>query len=449
MKDREREIPKRLRAVFSDKINHSQGKIYHPEIHLAADFDEPLDRPRLKRALRLVLNAEPILGCRFRDSWLKPFWERLDPAALEAAGVLTEFSGPAEDCGAAEQAFYGELLDYAAGPQLRALLLPRAGGGERLILKVAHMACDAGGVKEIFYGLADIYGRLALDPAYEPEPRTGSRSMVQVYLRFPFRKWPSILWSGLVAMWRMVRPLRSFQVASGGVRKPPLLFIFRHFSRKRVSALAAYARSRGATLNDLMTAAFFRALTAVEGGRVRGRLRMVSTVDLRRYLPERRTGGLCQVLGLYAVGIPYRPGEDFAGTLAAVKESIDPQKEQWFGLGMMLFLRLVGLCQPYFYSKFLMRSTWRLGIRDGNLPPGFTNMGPIDEAPCRFGGKLPAAVFLGVPSACPPWFAAGLSGYSGTLTLSAGFYPSAIPADWVEDLFDRVESELDSALAAG
>ncbi|MBI5843500.1 MAG: hypothetical protein HZB23_02385 [Deltaproteobacteria bacterium] len=437
--------PLRLRAVFSDKVNHAQKKIYQAEIHLVADWDEPLDRPRLKRALRLVLDAEPVLGCRFRDSWFRPFWERLDEKALDEAEILSE-PGPESDVEAASQAFYAQIMDPSAGPQLRVLILSLKGGGDRLILKISHLTCDAGGLKAVFYRLGEIYSALSANPDHAPSPATGTRSMSQVYFRFPVREWLAIFWSGLVNMWRMVAPFRSYQFPSGMVEKPPLVFVFRHLSRERVSAFSGYARMRGATLNDLLTAALFRAFAALEGGKVKGKLRVASTVDLRRYLPGRRTGALCQVSGLWAVGIDYRPGEDFAATLASVKRSVDPQKERYFGLGMMIGFWLMGVGQPYFLPKFTMRNTFALGVRDGNLPPAFTNMGPIERESCRAWGKAPASAFLGVPTARPPWFAVGMSGYDGSLSLSAGFYPSAIAPERIEALFDGIEAELNAAM---
>lgn len=438
--------PKRLRAVFCDKVNHAQEKIYQAEIHLVADWDEPLDRPRLKRAFRLVLDAEPVLGCRFRDNWLRPFWERLDEKALDKAQILTEFSGPINDVEQAAQAFFAEVDDPSVGPQLKALVLPLPGGGERLILKICHVTCDAGGLKSVFYRLGEIYSALAADTDYKPEPATGSRSMAQVYFRFPVREWLAILWSGLVNMWRMVAPFRSYQFPSGNIEKPPLVFRFRHFPRQRVSAMADYVRTHGATLNDIMTAALFRAFAAMGGGRVKGKLRVAGTVDLRRYLPGRKTGALCQVSGLYATGISFTPGEDFDTTLASVKKFNDRQKERYFGLGMMIAFWLMGLGQPYFLSRFIMKNTFVMGIKDGNLPPAFTNMGPIDKEMCRSWGKAPVSAFLGVPTARPPWFTVGLSGYDGSLSLSAGFYPSAIDPKKVEALFNEIESELERAL---
>jgi len=142
----------------------------------------------------------------------------------------------------------------------------------------------------------------------------------------------------------------------------------------------------------------------------------------------------------------YRPGEDFAATLESVKKSVEPQKERYFGLGMMIGFWLMGVGQPYFLPKFVMRNTFVLGVKDGNLPPAFTNMGPIERESCRDWGKTPDAAFLGVPTARPPWFAVGMSGYGGSLSLSAGFYPSAIAPERIEALFDAMEAELEKAL---
>jgi len=77
----------------------------------------------------------------------------------------------------------------------------------------------------------------------------------------------------------------------------------------------------------------------------------------------------------------------------------------------------------------------------GKWAHAFTNTGPIDPSAVTFGSKPVMARLLPPPN-YPPLFAVGISGYEGTLTLSAGVY--SIQRNLVERLLDKMVAELPS-----
>ncbi|MCP4103917.1 MAG: hypothetical protein GY749_00005 [Desulfobacteraceae bacterium] len=56
--------------------------------------------------------------------------------------------------------------------------------------------------------------------------------------------------------------------------------------------------------------------------------------------------------------------------------------------------------------------------------PVFTNLGPIKEQYLVFDEKPDSACII-VPTGYPPFFGFGISGYSGSLTLTAGTFSSS------------------------
>ncbi len=81
-------IPKPLPVRFSDRINFTGGEVYVPEIHLILDFEGTVEKKRLHRSLRLLLDAEPVIGCRFVDHWRKPYWMRLSDEEFDGAKLM-------------------------------------------------------------------------------------------------------------------------------------------------------------------------------------------------------------------------------------------------------------------------------------------------------------------------------------------------------------------------
>ena len=110
-------------ARHSDLINQFAAEAYVPEIHLIIDFDGKIDAPRMKKAIRLLLDAEPVLGCRFVETWRKAHWQPLAQDELERADILRVVSASDAAKESAMQDFLGDLMDASVGPQLKGLLL--------------------------------------------------------------------------------------------------------------------------------------------------------------------------------------------------------------------------------------------------------------------------------------------------------------------------------------
>lgn len=206
-----------------------------------------------------------------------------------------------------------------------------------------------------------------------------------------------------------------------------------------------WAAARGATVNDVLVTATLRALARQTGWEGETALRLVGTVDLRRHLPGRRAGALCQLTGMYGVSLGREFPRDFEATLRRVKGQVDAQKTGHFGLGIFLVMAALYKPYPWFLVKRMMPGFWKVGLWDGNLPPGFTNLGAVDPAEADFGAPELESAAMVIPATHAPWFGVGVSGHKGALTLSAGVWPGAIAPEWVEELFFLVEEELPRA----
>ena len=68
-------IPARLPAEFQDQaVRILAGLRAAGDVQTVLVFRGSLDRDRLARAVRLMLDAEPVLGCRFDEE--EPAWVR-------------------------------------------------------------------------------------------------------------------------------------------------------------------------------------------------------------------------------------------------------------------------------------------------------------------------------------------------------------------------------------
>ncbi len=278
-------------------------------IQLEMEFEARLDPQRLRRSLDLLLIQHPILACRLDAQAGKSFWQWSE--TKEPLLLLTQ-SPEAFD------QFRISLADPAQGPQLSACLWQRPSGAS-LLLKVTHEVSDAGGVKEIGMDFAGLYTRLEKEPDYTPAPNLqGSRSGWQVLQYLPRHKWPGIIFDFLKDLWANFVPRDSVTLPLPLDPGSPVTYVIRHLPAERVSSLAGYGRSRNATLNDMVISAFYRALAKQGKGDKTAALRLQTTVDLRRYMPEERAEEICNLSAMAYPFLGKELGKDFEQTLERV-----------------------------------------------------------------------------------------------------------------------------------
>ena len=403
-------------------------------IQLELEFPQKLDIDRLSRAVDLMLDAEPVLGCRWVTHWRKPLWERLDRSERQSFLLVNSQE--------AYEKFKIESINPSVGPQIRACLW-QSTDGDRLLLKVSHIPGDAAAVKDIAASTSSIYTRLAHDPAYQPQPNlTGSRDIWQILRYIPWHAYPKI-YLNFLRETRMIGKARhgACMLPFDDRARENLGFACRSLPADRVTYLVDYGRSQDATLNDVMLAAYTRALVLRGGSGGRSRIIVMNTVDLRQwYLPTKRAEGICTLSGGMYLNLGTDIGHDFAATLQRVCAITKRRKANWIGLS-----QLVGALPFYSMPQSLLeggfrRSTQRL-IDKHDLMPAFTNMGQIDRHTVTFDKPASSAVLL-TPPTYPPHFAAGMSGYAGTLTINAGVYRSQ--RNVVEQFLDAMVAGLPS-----
>ena len=431
------DIPQRFSARASDYLVDYISESCDMMIHMELQFDRRLDAERLAHATELVLDAEPVLGCRLVKVHRKLHWERLGknehPVFLLAKDEQ-EY-----------EKFKSSQIDTYSGPQLKVCLW-RSPDGDHLLLKIAHHTADMGGVKELSAKLSDIYRHLASDPNYSPEHNVkGSRSLRQALGHLPWYAYPflSVSWMWIELPTYLHRTVQTLPCTDGP--REPRTYIHRLIPSDHVSALVDYGHEHNATLNDIFVTASLRALSNMGNWNGHSRLSLETTIDLRRYIPSHH-GSAISNLSTMVFGWPNLgtdPGQDFLTALDRISVMTTHGKKSWTGLETLSVpLALYLLCRilPARYGIKIHKKVIDLGYCEHIPEHCFSNGGPIAPEDVDFGAQPEMARFL------PPTFYPhlpllfGLSGYNGTLTLSAGVYPTQ--KDIAEKFFDAILKEL-------
>jgi NRPS condensation-like uncharacterized protein len=405
-------------------------------IRLVMELDGQVDLERLRHALRRVLEAEPVLQCRFVPGLFRAWWrsrEDVNELEMNPSHELCRFV-PTDDPQGELHAFMAVGIDPYVDPLVQIGVF--RSGTDTLCIKVSHVAMDGGGLKKLVERLTRVYRALAVDPsAAIPLDLALDRGQGQVLKAFPLHE-------RLRAF--LTQPFHEKRWHFPFLKGTPGDITFSERSvRARIPDLKLRARAHGANLTDLLLTGFVRAIFALtETPRDVG-LPFTVAIDLRRYHDDPGSLGLCNLSSLAWFDAVHRDGESFAQTLAAVHDSFALAMARAPGVGLAMVMEIVSVLG---YRGFIAgnRVRIRLARREGREFPSLSNIGLMDPAVMDFGGVAPRRARFWGPVLYPPTFYLVTGTFGDEAYFSAAYPRNLVPGDLVETLLDRIVSEIDS-----
>ncbi|MCB1155323.1 hypothetical protein KDL45_16815, partial [bacterium] len=245
------DLVKSLPVHITDATMRAMLTVGSAMIQMEMIFDHRLDERRLARAADLLLDAEPVVGCRMVERGWRMRWMRLPEA--ERAKAYAEL-----DAFTYEQFKLVEIDAFDEGPRVLVRLF-RDKDGDRVLVKFDHHIGDAGGLKQVVETLAKLYRSLEGKPDFYPVPNLGGdRGVGQLFRVLPISSWPTILLEYLRFARKSLVPAQQFPLADGN--DGPVGYVVRHFDLHRIRAMQEYGRRHKATLNDVFVTAFLRTI---------------------------------------------------------------------------------------------------------------------------------------------------------------------------------------------
>jgi NRPS condensation-like uncharacterized protein len=429
-----------FRAEFMDWIVELlvESKMVGAQMGAAVRSGAGFDEARVMRAVRLLVDAEPVLGCRFVVDGM-PRWERMDDLDSRVTLEVLPSSDPASDAAG----FVAAGLDPREGPQVRAVIL-RGADGDTLVLKTTHVALDGGGLKQMLYMIGRLYRALGDDPSYVPAPDPRPRSLESI------AKTASFTDRLKAVRFRRNFPRTDWSVPGIGGEGEPV-YMADVIEPTDFGPLAAYGKAHGATVHDLLLAAYFRTLF-VELKPAPGAHTPISmSADLRPWLPKDAVMPLANLPATWAVTVTPMDGEGFAGTLARVVERTRAWKASDVGRTRAVESVLGEWLVRLFGMKTLRRH-WRMITRalEGTGYPSLTNIGEIDGTILDFGEGVPIDdAYLFGPIGYPGGLIVTVSTFRRRLRLSVGIDARSTDVGLARRVLDGLTEELRTVARGG
>lgn len=399
------------------RLEEVQGNLV---FHVFLDVDGDLDRAALAAALGATLRDLPILAARVRKTRFGHRREPVDPATVDPAALLAW--RPGADA-AEELAFVQAPLDPEAETPVRLLVAPGQ-AGTRLVAKIHHAAMDGVGAFLWLDQLARRYREILAGAPPTPAPPAGATRSYAQYVR-------ALSWRDrLAVLSRGMHALAGFFVGggtgTGGPNADYATFLDRplptfgevryavaRLAPAEVRALKAWTRARGATMNDVLFAAF----AAAGHARWPQALPVVAhiPVNLREGPPE----GVFNRVADVRVALDPRDLGSFEDALRATV-GVTPAARDRLQAVARIFERFA---VSYFPREAFGRlvAAYMARPKNGIMTFDFSNLGVHADLVGDFGAARVVGGFLVGPQSSPPGLGCYVTTIRGELALAVGY----------------------------
>lgn len=403
---------------------------YNMQIQMVVTFAQYLDTDVLKKAVRLSLDAEPVLRCQFIEDDKQPYWQPFDnPDQIQWFEFVQNDSKQAAIEQFLKSPFYNE-------EQMLSVRLIRVNDNDILCVKIAHACSDAAGLKQYLLLLAEIYSNLLKDSRYKPEPNTKRRLDQKSYFEALGIKNPLALLDPndqpLPATWAF--PFY-------GTESKEINISIRRFAGESFDRIRAYGKAHAVTINTIILTSFFRSMFQLLNPPAGDDREICVTMDLRRFFKTNPAQDICNLAVIIAARTCRVEQESFLETLKRVSKTMDELKHAHLELSEAVKTEAQAAIE-FSQLHALFQAARPMLIESGKVSPTLGNTGIIN--PLQFGQIIANDAYLVPPASNAPGFMLAVSTYDRTLTLSSSYYSPSTRTEDVEAFMELMEKELSS-----
>ncbi len=411
------------------------------QIQAILKLDGKLDFDKLKQAVRLSVDSEPVFKSRFIED-IKPYWKILENVGIVDFCTLLE----TDDLELAIDDFIQAPVDLDKDPMVKVKLI-RSEQHDVLGLKINHACCDGTGVKEYIQLLSRIYTSENKDNgSYVPIPRiAGRRDQDRLFEALGMANPDLEFMPGtdiFHPMWPFPWEHSGSNISCMSVCRLPVGCL---------DAMREYVKRVGVTLNDYILTACYRAMLEIKQPIYGWPMEFPITVDLRRYLPDHKTHAIRNFSGSVRTSLSMKIDEPFDKTLQRVSSMMKELKQNYPGLQSAIGLERiekVGYSDTLLYYQ-AVSDTKKSGsfcplYCGDKCIPTLSNVGYLSTSQIKFDDKTVIDAYILPPVVRSPGLLLMASSYNSVLTLAAGYYKSTVNGEYIDKLLKKIKDELNS-----
>jgi len=398
-------------------MQYFYGKIQDPLIKCMIDLGGFLDEKKIKETVIELINSIPLLKCRFDIK--KHRWQKENFSIDDYFEIVEDKNSDAELRGH----FMMTFINIDKEAPLKIFLI-RSGSYDSLCIIISHMICDGAGFKQLIYLLSDIYsGRKIENPQI-----IKNRKFSQVTADFRFLKKLKIF---SLKFKPIIQTPEMFFPLSG--KNETAYIVKTEIKEEDFLVIINFAKIYGVTVNDMILAAYARALCKTLNIR---KIVLPCFVDLRKYIKSGRMCGICNLTSQYLCEITFDRKDDFQKTLGIISDEMRKNKNSDNCLKGPMLLNAVFKILPF---SFIRKNFLKISPIPVTC---YTNIGILDKEKLKFDDNEIKSAYFGTSVRKQPYFQISVSTYSEVLYLTSSFYGIADDKIKVLKLMEDLKNEL-------
>jgi NRPS condensation-like uncharacterized protein len=398
------------------------------QIQAVIELDNHLDSELLEQAVRLSVDAEPILGCHFVENDKQAYWQRF----INIDEILWYTYEESEDINEAVKNFLKRPLGLEGQQQIEVKLI-RCNKGDTVCVKVNHACSDAAGVKQYLVLLSDLYTRLNHDLDYKPLPTEGKRDAKNYFDALGIDE-PMTLFD---PKGTQKEPTWAFPYH--GLELYEMNIALCRFSPEDFKTLKAFAKEKKVTINTMILTAYFRSMFNMIAPLPGEEMEIYVTIDLRKFISNNKKQAICNLSSMMKARLARVCEETFEDTLTRVSQMIRSLKNNNPGLVQAVVFEALGKID-YSQSLKILQGFRQKAIETKKSSPLLSNIGVLPTF--TFGHIEANNAYIVTPTMYAPGFMLGVSTYNNQGTLVVSYYEPSTNTQEVETLLNTMKKEL-------
>ena len=421
-----------MKAEMWDKMQYLFRAYYNRTMHASYFYDGTLDLDALKKTYVAVIKEIPVLHSTYHNNFIKPYWVVNENFDENDFFSFVETDDPIKEL----DDFMGFTVPANGKVQLRARVI-RSNGKDILGVVVNHMCFDGSDMRYLNVKVVETYNNYIKTGKLTPDVKKGTRSADQVY--YKLSKEDQKIAKRLFKNVSTVENKVIFPFAEDdGTEKCRL--VREKLCREDFLKMKAKGKEMGATINDVLVAAYFRALYKNIDTQGQG-ITVPCMYDLRKYTGGASLG-LTNMIGFMPATLSPDVGNTMQETIVKVMDALKASKEDRFtGLYSLPLLKLAYAIFPHFISE--------MAIRIGYTNPyiGMSNIGIINPLEFAFDGLTLVDAFYSGAVKYKPYMQLALTTFQNEITFSVGIRGNDKDAEIFHDFIVDVINEIKSFIA--
>lgn len=371
-----------LKAEMWDRMQFFMRNHYDKTSHLIIYYDNLIDEKIISDVYYNIAMISPVLRSTFCYNPIVPYWKITN---IEKSDFFKVVNVEKKDLESEIDRFVLTKYDHREKCQFQVRLF-RSEGKDAMVSIYNHMCFDGGDFKYFFSKIIEAYNTLKQGKPYKYDFKNGTRSAEQVYYDMDkeYRKKAKRLYNNVSRV-----PDKIYFPYTKKTKNDVSRVVHTTMSEDVFAKLKNKAKQLNFTINDVIMAAYARAIHSMCNLTEKNIISIPIMVDLRRYIKDGQTKGLTNLTGIMLCKIYGGVGNNILDTLNKVSDSINALKQDKFiGLQGLPLLKLAYTIFPQVISDIALK----IGYRSPLL--SVTNVGVI-KGMDLYGANVENIIFFG------------------------------------------------------